>query len=303
MPSTRFGGGKRITSQPFGERNGGVAFNASGVVQVAPERFVFVDNHDPTAVFEITLDPDDDTLRHLRRRGLVGVTKGHLGDPEGLARIDVDGQTYLVATSSLSVSGSRVNDGLVRIAYADSGDLRAEPMTGFRDWLLAQEPTLAAAATAEPDDGGLNIEGVAWDPASQSLLFGVRGPAEPGQVTVIEVHMPVRNPWSTEALGVPALHTLRVPHSSALYGIRDISHDERGGEFLVLLGKSLSRKDEPFELCTWRRGADAVHSTGLRFHRSMKPEGCTAFYRDGGRRILIVDDRGGYAVVGQTGAQ
>lgn len=298
MPRELFGDNSRIKSRSFGKRNDGVVFNASGVVQVAPERFVFIDNHDPTAVFELTLDPDNDELKQIRRRDLVGVMEQHLGDPEGLTRVDSDARTYLVATSSLSVSGSRVNDGLVRISYADSGDLRAEPMAGFRSWLLAHEPALAAAAASEPDDGGVNIEGVAWDPGVRALLFGVRGPAEPGQVTIVEVPVQAGTAaWTTAALGAPVTLTLRVPHSAALQGIRDISYDERSGQFLILLGKSLSRKAEPFALCTWTRGAEALRVTGARFGESMKPEGCTAFYRGGERRILIVDDRGGYAVI------
>lgn len=293
-----FGSKTRVKSHSFGERNDGVVFNASGVVQVAPDRFVFIDNHDATAIFEVTLDPDKGKLHGIRRRDLAGVAEQQLGDPEGLTRADIRGQTYLVAASSLSVSGSHVNDGLVRISYADSGDLRAEPMTGFRSWLLAHVPILATAAASEPDDGGLNVEGVAWDPGACALLFGVRGPATPGEVTIIEVPARVdTDSWTTQCLGDPVVRTVRVPHSVALQGIRDISYDERSAEFLILLGKSLSRKAEPFALCTWARGSDALRVSGARFRDSMKPEGCTAYYTDGERRILIVDDRGGYAVV------
>ncbi len=35
--------------------------------------------------------------------------------------------------------------------------------------------------------------------------------------------------WTTAALGAPVTRTLRVPHSAALQGIRDISYDERSG--------------------------------------------------------------------------
>ncbi|MGV0772699.1 DUF3616 domain-containing protein [Mycobacterium syngnathidarum] len=298
-PREPFESNAKIKSHSFGERNDGEALNASGVVQVAPDRFVFIDNHDSTAVFDLILDRDDDKLRRIQRRELTGVTKHQLGDPEGLARMDTDGRIHLIAASSLSASGSHPNDGLVRISYADSGDLPAEPMTGFRSWLLAHQPALAAAAASKPDDGGLNIEGLAWDPGARALLFGVRGPAQPGQVTIIEVPVHTDRPgWTTACLGEPVARTVRVPHSDALQGIRDISYDERSGQFLILLGKSLSKKGEPFALCTWTRGAEALQVSGTRFRRSMKPEGCTAFYTDGARRILIVDDRGGYAVIG-----
>lgn len=46
----------RITSVPLDPRPDGSVFNASGVVEVGPGRFLFVDNHDPVALFEITLD-------------------------------------------------------------------------------------------------------------------------------------------------------------------------------------------------------------------------------------------------------
>jgi hypothetical protein len=35
----------------------------------------------------------------------------------------------------------------------------------------------------------------------------------------------------------------------------------------------------------------------VKFHRSMKPEGVTTFSSGGKRKILLVDDTGGYAVV------
>ena len=65
--------------------------------------------------------------------------------------------------------------------------LHAEAMVGFRAWLLDHEPWLAAAGEREPDAGGLNLEGLAWDPHRSALLFGLRGPAEPGEVALIRV--------------------------------------------------------------------------------------------------------------------
>lgn len=111
-------------------------------------------------------------------------------------------------------------------------------------------------------------------------------PVDPGAVT-----------WTTAALGTPSVLRARIPKSTATQGIRDISYDEQTGEFLILLGRSLSRGDAPFQLCAWDGSSDAVRLTNIKFDRVMKPEGVTAISSGGKRKILVVDDNGGYAVV------
>jgi hypothetical protein len=287
----------KIKSTPFPGKNGGVPFNASGVVQVGPRRFVFIDNHDSSCLFEFDLDADN-AIQRIRRRRLVGIEAERLGDPEGLTGLDVDGQTVLIAGSSLClVNGQHINDGLVRVRYTPDGDLRAESMLGFRSWMLSHVPSLTESGGRSPDAGGLNIEGLAWDPQARALLFGLRGPASPGRVTVIKVPVDAgRAPWTTTALSAPSVLVLRIPQSTVRQGIRDISYDAQAGNFLILLGRSLSQGDEPFQLCAWDGSSDGVTLSDLMFHRSMRPEGITTFWRGGKKQILVVDDRGGYAV-------
>ncbi|MEU4247507.1 DUF3616 domain-containing protein [Amycolatopsis sp. NPDC026612] len=286
---------KKIRPTPFPEKNGSVPFNASGVVRVSPRRFVFVDNKDPTALFEMTFDPDIAAVERIHRRRLAGVGKGMLRDPEGLTRVDVNGETVLVVSSSLCVEGDRICDGLVRVRYAADGDLAAEPMAGFRAWLLAREPTLAAAGGLAPDGGGLNVEGLAWD--RNALLFGLRGPAAPGRVAVVRIPVDVGGArWTTASLGRPELIEVPLPERAVTQGIRDISGAARTGDFLLLLGRSTSHGDAPFRLGEWNRGTGTVELLDVTFHRTAKPEGVTTFSVGGEQRTLVVDDAGGYAV-------
>ena len=294
---------KKVNSISFDETNRKAPFNASGVVQVGPGRFVFIDNHDPSALFELALDADGKEAERISRRPMAGVAEGQLRDPEGLTRVGHNGETILVVASSLCVSAAKgsapqqVSDGLVRVRYTPHGDLHAEAMHGFRDWILRNVPSLVAAGRREPDAGGLNVEGLAWDPSMRTLLFGLRGPTEPGSVTVIRVPVDAGvAPWTTEAFGAPSIVRAGTPRSTAKQGIRDISYDEQTGDFVVLLGRSTSTGDEPFQLCTWNGSGDSVQLLDVRFHRSMKPEGVVAFSSGDERRLLIVDDRGGYAV-------
>jgi hypothetical protein len=268
------------------------------VAKVGPRRFVFVDNHDSSALFEFVLDADGAEVERIRRRPLVGIEDGQLGDPEGLTRVDMDGETFLIAASSLCVAGGNVNEGLVRVRYSSEGDLQAEAMDGFRSWLLSSEPSLAEAGELEPDAGGLNIEGIAWDPRESALVFGQRGPASPGQIAVIRVPVDIGGAqWTTAALDAPSVLLARIPQSTATQGIRDVCYDEDTGEFLILIGRSLSQGDEPFQLCLWNGSSDDVRLVDVKFHRSMKPEGITTFSSGAKRKILVVDDGGGYAVI------
>jgi hypothetical protein len=293
---------KKVKSTSFDERNGKAPFNASGVAQVGPGRFVFIDNHDPSALFELALDADGTEVERISRRPMAGVAEGQLRDPEGLTRVGRNGEIFLIVASSLCVldakgSGRQVSDGLVRVRYTPHGDLHAEAMHGFRDWLLRHVPSLAAAGQREPDAGGLNIEGLAWDPRTRALLFGLRGPADPGSITMIRVPVDAGvDPWAIGALEAPSIVRARVPKSNAKQGIRDISYDEQTGDFLILLGRSKSTGDEPFQLCAWNGSSDDLQLFDVTFHRSMKPEGVVAFSSGGERKLLIVDDGGGYAV-------
>jgi hypothetical protein len=288
---------RKVKSTPFPKENGDVPYNASGVVQVGPRRFVFVDNRDSAALFEFALDADGAQVGPIERRPLVGVGQGHLGDPEGLTRVDLNGETFLVAASSLCLTAGKVNDGLVRVRYTPEGDLQAEAMDGFRSWLLSQDRALDEAGAVEPDRGGLNIEGLAWDPGSNALLLGQRGPAEPGHISMIRVPVGVgATAWTTAALSPPTVLLARLPQSPGTQGIRDISYDDQTGDFLILIGRSLSGDDAPFQLCAWTRGSDDVRLIDVKFDRKMKPEGVTTFSSGGKRKILVVDDAGGYAV-------
>ncbi|MEU5263757.1 DUF3616 domain-containing protein [Amycolatopsis sp. NPDC021455] len=266
-------------------------------MRVGARRFVFVDNKDPGSLFEMKFDAGLREVERIHRRRLTGVDAGNLRDPEGLTRVDRDGEIFLIVSSSLCAeNGHRICDGLVRVHYRPDGDLPAEPMDGFRDWLLAREPTLAAAGLLAPDAGGLNVEGLAWD--AGALLFGLRGPAAAGRVTLVEVPVDAGGGrWTTAALGRPVVVPVRLPEPDVVQGVRDISPDPRTGGFLLLLGRSTSDGDAPFRLGTWTRGSDRVELLGITFHRTAKPEGVTPFSAGGEQRILVVDDAGGYAVL------
>jgi len=133
-----------------------------------------------------------------------------------------------------------------------------------------------------PDQGGLNIEGLAWDPSRAALLFGVRSPVPAGRIQVLCIYLDTDAPWSTAALRVGP--TLSIAKSDFVdpQGIRDIDYDAVRQEFLVVVGRSISGGNAPFELCTWDGAASTLNVLDFAFEpATMKPEGVTAFPGNG----------------------
>lgn len=282
----------------------GRIINASGVVSVGESRFVFIDNTDPHALLELDLNADGTQKGPLIRRPILGLSGAALSDPEGIAKIEVDGAIELILASSLGVrfveqSGHVVaHDGLVRVRYQPDGELHGEAMTGFRDWLIAAYPDLVDPARLRPDANGLNIEGLAWDPARRALLFGIRSPVDAGRIPVLGVLLDTDAPWTTAALRPGTELVIEKSDFAEPQGIRDLDYDATRQEFLVLVGRSLSGGSPPFQLCTWDGSSPKLDVLDVTFEpASMKPEGVTGFPGSEVRRVLIVSDAGGFAIV------
>jgi hypothetical protein len=118
-----------------------------------------------------------------------------------------------------------------------------------------------------------------------------------GAHCVLSVGLDTATPWTTAALTVGPTLSIEKSNYAVPQGIRDIDYDAERREFLVLVGRS-TRGYVPFELCTWDGVAPGLNVLGVTFKPdTMKPEGVTAFLGNGPRKLLVVDDAGGFAVV------
>ena len=290
---------------PFDERNGGEEYNASGVVALGDSRLLFCDNNSSDALFELTLGEDGRKKGALTRRPLEGLAPNAVDDFEDMALVDVAGRRYAVVTSSMHVKKAKKENvevapsGLVRVAIEPEGRLRAETMAGFREWLVGAYPELAAAANEEPDDEGLNIEGLAWDPKRGALLFGVRSPAPGGRPIVLPVKVrDMAGPWSTSALEALPAVALSLDSGEGPVGIRGLCHDPARNVFLVLAGNATSESDAPFALYSWDGEPEGVvKRLDATFAKKTKPEGLTRATVGGKTATVVVDDAGGFRVL------
>lgn len=93
--------GQTITPVPFGEMNGDVVYNASGVVPLGDARFLFCDNNANDALFELDLTADGQKRGPLIKRPLQGLAADAVDDMEAMTFAVEKGRRFVFVTTSL----------------------------------------------------------------------------------------------------------------------------------------------------------------------------------------------------------
>ncbi|HZF39692.1 MAG TPA: hypothetical protein VE715_12775 [Blastocatellia bacterium] len=297
--------GPTITPIPFGEMNGDDVYNASGVVPLADSRFLFCDNNCNDSLFELDLTEDGQKKGPLIRRPLQGLAPNAIDDMEAMTLAEEKGRRFIFVASSLCVKKTKDGQslrippsGLLRVTVNSDDGLSAENMPGFRDWFIKHAPIVAASANRIPDEGGLNIEGLAWDHERHALLFGVRTPLSANNPLVIPVKLKdLDGPWTTSNLKMLPPIQLSIEATEAARGIRSIEYVASLHAFLVVIGKAISGQKAPFALYEWKGGKHGkTRRLNVSFAPKMKPEGLTSGTVAGRPALLYTDDGGGYQV-------
>ena len=305
-----------LRSIRFNERPGKLPYNASEVVCIADSRFLFCDNNISEALFEIQFSPEGELAGPLVHHPIRGVRPEAIDDLECMALAEVDGTRLLFVSSSFCLKKkktkhqkkvkaikknrkgklSAARESLIRVRLV-GGVPQAEIIPCFRYWLIENAPILGKSPNLVPDHGGLNIEGLAWDPNQNALVFGLRTPVCKGRPLILRVR--VKDPtgmWNLSNLEMLPPVTLAIEGANGSQGIRTIEHDPSRGVFLVIVGNAISRSKSPFALYSWDGNAEGRVKRFKRvsFHGKMKPEGITHGTIGGRGVIMFVDDAGGY---------
>jgi hypothetical protein len=281
------------------------------VLALGDSRFLFCDNNVSDALFEFRLATSGALRGGLVRRPIEGLEPGAIDDIEGIEIVEMDGRRFIFGTSSLCLKTRKGHHGkkrkrgrivasresIIRIAINRDGRLRAEVIPDFRPWIIAESPWLQRAAKYVPDDGGINVEALSWDPRKKALLFGLRTPALDGRPTLIRVK-PKRpaGPWELKNLQVISPLSLEVPDQKEEVGIRAMSLDQSTGASLIILGNATSSSKARFGLYSWDGNPRGVlrHYQDVTFHKRMKVEGVTRGTIRGRGVVVFVDDGGGF---------
>jgi hypothetical protein len=291
-------------------------FNASEVVALADSRFLFCDNNLNDSLVEMVFGSDGTLVKPLIRRRIEGLPEGAVDDMECMAIVEHErGKTIFVAPSLSNKirkgaeAAPRRRDrakpaparaGLIRIDVRDDESLHAELIPDFRAWFVANTPNIGKSALWTPDDGGLNVEGLSWDPSTHSLVFGVRTPVPNGRPMLVRVKIKdFAGPWTVDNFEMLAPVSLKIDVTSDKMGVRCIQYDPSREASLVVLANSTSASKAPFRLFSWD-GNDkgkVRQFENIWFAKKMRVEGVTYGTVDGRGAIVFVDDRGGYKLL------
>lgn len=269
--------------------NGGT-FEASGVAHVhGTDGVLFVDDGRTDEIFWMRLGEG---------RSQAGAIKSV---KLGASVIDLEGITtdgshfYVVGSQSKSKGGDLT--GLVRFRFNAQGQRveGTEAVSGLKRFLAENVVELRGMAERKYKDGGINVEGVAWDARGERLLLGLRSPVVEGQALVVPLKLRnTKEGFSAANLEVEGAKAIRLPLGGA--GIRSIEYDESRGAFRVITGAGPNSEKMDFKLWEWDGDAarPVLRETST-FDRKLKPEGITRFSASGQDFTFIVFDTSRYA--------
>jgi len=215
-------------------------------------------------------------------------------DPEALTY----GNSFFYLVTSQSNPSNGAQNAIVRFEInPETHTLRGQPevITDFRSFLLQNVTTIATIGAPDGRQGGLNIEGLAWDPNKERLLVGLRGPqigGPEGQAALVPIKLrDPRGKFTRENLRVDQPEVIVL--SLGGQAVRDITYDPQLKSFLIISGVHEGGQRTNFGLWEWD-GQSPTPIKLMTLEDEQKPEGVTSVSINGHSYIFVVGDAGKY---------
>jgi pSer/pThr/pTyr-binding forkhead associated (FHA) protein len=213
-------------------------------------------------------------------------------DPEALTY----GNSFFYLITSQSNPNNGAQNAIVRFEIdSETRTLRGQPeiITDFRSFLLQNVTTIATSGAPDGRQGGLNIEGLAWDPNRERLLVGLRGPqigGPGGQAALVPLKLrDPRGKFTRENLKIDQPEVIVL--SLGGQAVRDITYDPQLKSFLIISGVQEGAQRTEFGLWEWD-GQSPTPIKLMTLEDEEKPEGVTSVTINGHSYAFIVGDAG-----------
>lgn len=267
----------------------GRAIESSGVSHVPGSDLVLmVDDGQPGVVLAMKLDAEGEPVG-VPKAVPLGVT---IKNPEAITN---DGVNFYVI-GSLSDAAWGGDNAIVRFAF-DSQAMalrgQAEIIQDFRGFLLSKVPELKSQGEIPSVQGGLNIEGLAWDKLRDRLIVGLRSLVGAQAVLVpLRLNDP-RGAFNAQNLQVENPRVIFLPLGGQ--GVRDITYDTHLKSFLIISGAPEGVEKGEFKLWEWDgESVPAKVRDEMTLNPKFKPEGVTSAVISGRPFLFLVGDASSY---------
>ncbi|HKQ75763.1 MAG TPA: DUF3616 domain-containing protein, partial [Blastocatellia bacterium] len=219
----------------------------------------------------------------------LGVT---FKDPEAVTY----GNSFFYLVTSQSDSKDVARNAIVRFDInPETKTLRGQPeiITDFRSFLLQNVTSISGIGAADGIKGGLNIEGIAWDPNNERLLVGLRSPQIGTQAVLVPLKLrDPRGSFTRENLKIDQPEVILLSLDGQ--GVRDITYDSHLRSFLIISGAPETAPRTDFGLWEWDGQLNSKPTKLMILEEKMKPEGVTSVTINGRSYAFVVGDSGSY---------
>lgn len=265
----------------------GGTFEASGVAHVpGTDSVLFVDDGRTNEIFLMQLGADRKQAGTIKSLDIAT----SIIDLEGITN---DGEYFYIVGSQSKPKGAD-QAGLVRFKFdaANQRVVGTQAASGLKKFLADNVAELRGLENTKYSKGGINVEGIAWDPLNKRLLLGLRSPVVEGNALVVPLKL--RDPnaaLSFDNLEVEGGKAIRLSLGGA--GIRSIEYNEPRKAFFLITGAGPNSEKMDFK--TWEWGGNGALRELETYDRRLKPEGITRVANGAQDFIFIVFDTSGYA--------
>jgi hypothetical protein len=267
----------------------GGTYEASGVIQVpGTDKVLFVDDGRPEEVFLMQVDASGQQVGEVKPIK----TGTYVENPEGITS---DGSYfYIVGAQSNPKKGEQ--NAIARFAFnpAAQSISGVELIKDLRTLLLQNVAELKGDGEKKGADGGLNIEGLAWDQQKQRLLLGLRSPIRNAQALILPLKLnDPKGAFTASNINFAESRLIQLPLGGQ--GVREIQYDDHLKSFLVISGAPENAEKGEFVLWQWDASSDTAQpARKMTMDSNMKPEGLTGFRTEGQQFIFIMGDANRY---------
>lgn len=232
-------------------------YEPSAAEQMPDGRFFVVEDEFETSLAIMTLQADG-TFKVDRLDPREAMASVALGSPdeipediEGIA-VDDDGFVYIITSHSRETDGKTYprREMLVRFKVDGNKLTEMSAYTDLKKDIAAKHPLLAKSVEVVDvkEEGGFNIEGIAFDADEKKLLVGFRSPLDDGKAVLVSIE----NPAAVFAKGEKAsigddMITLDLKNG----GVRGIAYDPTLKGYLIISGPVDRDRTVNFNFWLW----------------------------------------------------